>query len=47
MTTTPVFYAVPAQAYELLLDRLEDMELAAIVKERANQPEIEVDINDL
>ena len=43
----PVFYAVPAKAYELLMDKLEDIELAAIVKERENQPEIEVDINDL
>jgi len=43
----PVFYAVPAKAYELLMDKLEDIELAAIVKEREKQPEIEVDINDL
>ena len=43
----PVFYAVPAKAYELLMDKLEDIELAAIVKERENQPEIEVDIDDL
>ena len=43
----PVFYAVPAEAYELLMDKLEDIELAAIVKERENQPEIEIDINDL
>ena len=43
----PVFYAVPAEAYELLMDKLEDIELVAIVKERENQPEIEVDINDL
>ena len=43
----PVFYAVPAAAYELLMDKLEDIELAAIVKERENQPEIEVDIDDL
>ncbi len=43
----PVFYAVPAAAYELLMDKLEDVELASIVRERENQPEIEVDINDL
>ena len=43
----PVFYAVPAAAYELLMDKLEDIELATIVKERENQPEIEVDIDDL
>lgn len=43
----PVFYAVPAAAYELLMDKLEDMELAAIVEARKDQPEIEVNIDDL
>jgi antitoxin StbD len=43
----PVFYCVPAQAYELLMDKLEDMELAQIVEQRRDQPEIEVDIDDL
>lgn len=43
----PVFYAVPAEAYELLMDKLEDMELAEIVKQRANEPIIEVSIDDL
>jgi antitoxin StbD len=43
----PVFYAIPAKAYELLLDKLEDMELAAIVESRKDQPEIEVSIDDL
>ena len=43
----PVFYAVPAKAYELLMDKLEDIELAELVKQRANEPVIEVSINDL
>ncbi len=43
----PVFYAVPAKTYELLLDKLGDMELAAVVEKRKNQPEFEVDINDI
>lgn len=43
----PVFYAVPAQAFELLMDKLEDLELAAIVEARKDQPEIEVSLNDL
>jgi len=43
----PVFYMVPAKAYELLMDRLEDIELTKIVEARKNQPEIEVDIDDL
>jgi len=43
----PVFYAVPADAYEKLMDKLEDMELAAIVKDRQNMPEIEVSLDEL
>ena len=43
----PAFYCVPAAAYEQLMDKLEDMELAALVLERQQQPEIEVNIDDL
>ena len=43
----PAFYCVPAVAYEALMDKLEDVELGAIVKARKNQEEIEVDINEL
>jgi antitoxin StbD len=43
----PVFYTVPAKAFELLMDKLEDMELAAIVEARKDQPEIEVNIDEL
>ena len=43
----PAFYCVPAAAYELLMDKLEDIELAEIVRSRQNQPEIEVNINEL
>ena len=43
----PVFYAVPAKAYEELLDKLEDFELTKIVNERLNDPTIKVDIDDL
>lgn len=43
----PVFYCVPAEAYELLMDKLEDMELSALVKARLDQPEIEMNIDDL
>lgn len=43
----PAFYCVPAEAYERLMDKLEDMELAQIVEQRRNQPEIEIDIDDL
>jgi antitoxin StbD len=43
----PVFYAVPAEAYELLMDKLEDVELAGIVRNRLNTPEIEVSLDEL
>jgi antitoxin StbD len=43
----PVFYAVPARAYELMMDKLEDLELMAIVEARKDQEEIEVSLNDL
>jgi len=43
----PVFYCVPAQAYEALLDRLEDLELNAIADARAGQAVIEVSIDAL
>jgi antitoxin StbD len=43
----PAFYCVPADAYELLMDKLEDVELARIVNDRKDQPEVEININDL
>lgn len=43
----PAFYCIPAKAYEALIDKLEDIELAALVELRRGQPEISVDWNDL
>lgn len=43
----PVFYAVPAEAYEAMLERLEDAELAGIARARENQPRTKVDWDDL
>jgi len=43
----PVFYAIPAALYEALMDELEDNELVAIIQLRSDEPETEVDINDL
>ena len=43
----PVFYAVPAAAWETLIDKLEDLELAALVREREGDAEIEVNIDEL
>jgi len=43
----PAFYCVPAAAYEALMDKLEDMELACIVAQRQGDPEVEVNIDEL
>lgn len=43
----PAFYCVPADAYEQLLDKIEDLELLAIAKERENDPAIRVNLDDL
>jgi len=43
----PVFYCVPANTYELLMDRIEDLELIALAESRNNEDSIKVDINDL
>jgi len=43
----PAFYCVPAEAYEALMDKLEDVELAAVVEARKDQKEIAVSLDDL
>ena len=43
----PAFYCVPAELYELMMDKLDDLALVEIVKARQSQSEIEVDIDDL
>ena len=45
----PVAYLIPAETYEWLMDKLEDAELAQIVKERAGEKSdaVEVDIDEL
>lgn len=43
----PAFYCVPAAAYEALMDKLEDAELAAVVRERAGGETIKVSVDDL
>ncbi len=43
----PVFYCIPAQAYETLLERLDDLELNAIADARRDQKEIEVRLDEL
>lgn len=44
---TPAAYLVPAKAWEELMDRLEDIELAEIVRQRQGQKSIKVRIEDL
>jgi antitoxin StbD len=44
---TPAAYLVPAKAWEELMDRLEDIELAEIVRARAGEVGVEVNIDDL
>lgn len=43
----PAFYCVPAEIYEAMLDRLDDQELVAIVKDRSAEPNIRVHLNEL
>ena len=43
----PAFYCIPAEAYEMLMDRVEDLELMALVAERKSEKSVKVDINDL
>jgi antitoxin StbD len=43
----PAFYCVPAQAYEALMDKLEDMELNAIADAREGQAVIKISLNEL
>lgn len=44
---SPAAYLVPAEAWEEILERLDDMELAEIVRSRANEKGIRVNIDDL
>jgi antitoxin StbD len=43
----PAAYLVPAKAWEEIMDRLEDVELAEIVRARAGQKRIRVKLEDL
>jgi antitoxin StbD len=43
----PAFYCVPAKAFEAMMDRLEDIELLAIVEARRGQPRIRVKLDEL
>jgi len=43
----PAFYCVPAEAYEMIFDQLENIELAAIANERMNEETVKVTLDDL
>jgi antitoxin StbD len=44
---SPAAYLVPARDWEAIMDRLEDMELAELARERMNQKRIKVRLEDL
>lgn len=43
----PSAYLVPARAYKRLLDRLDDLELAELVRARAKERRVRVALDDL
>lgn len=43
----PSAYLVPAETYQRLIDRLEDLELAELVRARAGERRIKVALDDL
>jgi antitoxin StbD len=43
----PAFYCVPAEAWEILLDKLEDIELAKLANERMNDKSFKVSLDEL
>jgi antitoxin StbD len=43
----PSAYLVPAATYKQLLERLEDLELAELVRARASERRVRVKLNDL
>lgn len=43
----PAFYCVPAEAYEAMMELLDDVELLKVVKQRHSEPTIKVSLDDL
>ena len=43
----PAAYLVPAAAFEAMMEKLDDIELAKLVKGRANEPTVKVDLDAL
>lgn len=43
----PAFYCIPAEAYEYLMDRIEDLELVTLAEKRKSEESVKVNLNDL
>lgn len=43
----PTAYLVPAAAYELLMERLDDLDLAQLVREREQEASVSVTLDEL
>lgn len=43
----PAFYAVPPARYEAMLELIDDLRLAEVIRERRAEPTVRVDIDDL
>jgi len=44
---TPVFYCLTPENYDLILDKLDDLRLAEIIRDRENGETVSVSIDDL
>jgi len=43
----PAAYLVPAAAFEAMMEKLDDIELARLIKDRVHEPTIKVNPDDL
>ena len=43
----PAFYCVPSQAYEAIMELIDDAELLKVVKERLDEDSVQVSLDDL
>ncbi len=43
----PVFYCVPAPAYEAMMELIDDIELLKVVKDRLSEESVKVSLDDL
>jgi antitoxin StbD len=43
----PAAYLVPAAAFEALMEKLDDLDLARLVRERENEPTLKITLDEL